>query len=142
MSGGEKVINLNVVESAGNIRPVGSRAGLDPVTSNPLSISEVGTSLTNDQKDIVLRRLHYDGLSSFESLPREVSVIFERIDELSTESAVEILAQAIKDHETDVNLSEQDLEFWKALIANKTSHPYTSSSNDKFSGVNVDEKKS
>ncbi|EER36148.1 hypothetical protein CTRG_00888 [Candida tropicalis MYA-3404] len=141
MSGGEKVINLNVVESAGNIRPVGSRAGLDPVTSNPLSISEVGTSLTNDQKDIVLRRLHYDGLSSFESLPREVSVIFERIDELSTESAVEILAQAIKDHETDVNLSEQDLEFWKALIANKTSHPYTSSSNDKFSGVNVDEKK-
>lgn len=35
MSGGEKVINLNVVESAGNIRPVGSRAGLDPVTSNP-----------------------------------------------------------------------------------------------------------
>lgn len=115
MSGGEKVINLNVVESAGNIRPVGSRAGLDPVTSNPLSISEVGTSLTNDQKDIVLRRLHYDGLSSFESLPREVSVIFERIDELSTESAVEILAQAIKDHETDVNLSEQDLEFWKAF---------------------------
>ncbi|RCK62394.1 Oligopeptide transporter 2 [Candida viswanathii] len=138
---GEKVANVTVVAAEDHISPSVSRAGLNPLTSSPLSIGEVGTSLTEAQKDIVLRRLHFDGLTSFESLPREVSVIFERIDELSTDEAVEILKVAIKDHETDVNVSEQDLDFWKALVANKRSHAYASSSNEKLEGVHVDEKK-
>ncbi|MDN6093706.1 MAG: hypothetical protein L0I49_08590, partial [Lactococcus raffinolactis] len=58
---------------------------LDAVLSNPLSIGEVGTTLTDAQKDYVLKRLHFDALTSFTELPPECTFIFEKIEQMSTQ---------------------------------------------------------
>ncbi|CAD1811156.1 unnamed protein product [Candida parapsilosis] len=89
---------------------------LQALTSHPLSIGEVATTLTNAQKDFVLHRLHFDALESFDELPPQATFIFEKIEEMSTEEAVEILKKAIKEHENDVNILEPDVELWKQLI--------------------------
>ncbi|KAL6454682.1 LOW QUALITY PROTEIN: OPT2 Oligopeptide transporter 2 [Candida maltosa Xu316] len=90
-----------------------STSDLNPVTSGPLSIGEVGTSLSESQKDFVLKRIHFDGLFSFENLPQEVLV---KIEEMDTNEAVEILRKAIEEHENDTNIPEIDLNLWKALV--------------------------
>ena len=89
---------------------------LDAVLSNPLSLGEVGTTLTDAQKIFVMKRLHFDSLTSFDELPPECTFIFEKIEQMSTEEAVEILKQAIKDHKNDVNIKEHDLELWQELV--------------------------
>ncbi|KAI5968950.1 hypothetical protein KGF57_000065 [Candida theae] len=89
---------------------------LQAIASHPLSIGEVGTTLTNAQKDFVLRRLHFDALESFDDLPPQASFIFEKIEQMPIEEAVEILKKAVKEHDDDVNILESDLEFWKQLI--------------------------
>ena len=89
---------------------------LQALTSHPLSIGEVATTLTNAQKDFVLHRLHFDALESFDELPPQATFIFEKIEEMSTEEAVEILKEAVKEHDDDVNILDSDLELWKRLI--------------------------
>lgn len=89
---------------------------LQALASNPLSIGEVGTTLTNAQKDFILHRLHFDALDSFEDLPPQATFVFEKIEQISTEEAVKVLQDAVKEHDDDVNLLGDDLELWKKLI--------------------------
>lgn len=69
---------------------------LQAIISNPLSIGEVATTLTESQKWFVLKRLHFDALVSLEELPPQASFIFEKIEQMTTEEAVEILRKAIE----------------------------------------------
>ncbi|KAI5963416.1 hypothetical protein KGF57_001294, partial [Candida theae] len=89
---------------------------LQAARSNPLSIGEVGTTLTNAQKDFVLARLHFDALDSFEDLPPQATFVFEKIEEMKTEEAIKILQEAVKEHNDDINISDEDLDLWKKLI--------------------------
>ena len=49
-------------------------------------------------------------LVSLEELPPQASFIFEKIEQMTTEEAVEILRKAIEEHATDVNIPEHDLD--------------------------------
>ena len=89
---------------------------LNALDSNPLSIGDVGTSLTDTQKDFVLRRLHFDALVSFEVLPPQATFIFEKIEQMPVDEAVKILRKAVKEHEDDVNIFDQDVELWRRLV--------------------------
>ncbi|KAI5960469.1 hypothetical protein CANMA_004004 [Candida margitis] len=86
---------------------------IQAITSNPLSLGEVGTTLTNAQKDFVLRRLHFDALESFDELPPQATFIFEKIKQMSTEKTVRILKEDVKEHNDDMNILGDDLELWK-----------------------------
>ena len=70
-----------------------------------------------------MKRLHFDALVSLEELPPQASFIFEKIEQMTTEEAVEILRKAIEEHATDVNIPEHDLDLWKELVEN--SHKFT-----------------
>ncbi|EER34193.1 hypothetical protein CTRG_03011 [Candida tropicalis MYA-3404] len=89
---------------------------LDAMTSNPLGLAEVGTSLTESEKWFVLRRLHFDTLMSLDDLPPSATFIFEKIEQMAPEEAVEILKKAIEEHGADVNIPDQDLQLWKELV--------------------------
>lgn len=108
--------NIQVTSVTSHTQLGSHEVNLQAITSNPLSIGEVGSTLTNAQKDFVLRRLHFDSLESFDELPPQASFIFEKIEEISTEEAVNILKDAVKEHENDVNMMEQDVELWKQLV--------------------------
>ncbi|KAI5952758.1 hypothetical protein KGF54_003625 [Candida jiufengensis] len=108
---------INVTSIASHTNIENHEVDLAALNSNPLSIGEVGTTLTNAQKDIVLHRLHFDVLNSFEKLPPQVTFIFEKIEEISIPESIEILKKAIKEHENDVNIIDDDLNLWKALVA-------------------------
>ncbi|KAI3404444.2 OPT2 [Candida oxycetoniae] len=90
---------------------------LDAVFSNSLSIGEVATTLTEAQKSFVLQRLHFDALTSFENLPPECTFIFEKIEQMTTEEAVQILKEAIEEHDSDINIKESTLTLWKNLVS-------------------------
>ncbi|KAI5950838.1 OPT2 [Candida jiufengensis] len=114
-------LELNNVTSVGShLQADDHELNINAVLSNPLSIGEVGTTLTNAQKDFVLKRLHFDALESFDQLPPECTFIFEKIEQMSTEEGLEILKEALKEHEYDVNIPDHDLELWKALIDYKS----------------------
>ncbi|KAI5960218.1 hypothetical protein CANMA_004060, partial [Candida margitis] len=144
----EKIGNP-VVHSTGpmtSLHSVGSHlqtqdheVNLDAVLSNPLSIGEVGTTLTDAQKNYVLRRLHFDALTSFEDLPPECTFIFEKIEQTSTQEAVEILKEAIQEHGHDVNIQEHDLELWKELV-DYNAHGFHHPEDEKGSESSIDEK--
>ncbi|CAK9436502.1 uncharacterized protein LODBEIA_P10600 [Lodderomyces beijingensis] len=123
--------------NVGALRSVGSHlstadheVNLQAVLSNPLSIGEVGTSLTDAQKDFVLKRLHFDALTSYDNLPAECTFVFEKIEQMSTEEAVEILREAIEEHDSDVNVPAEDLDLWRELVDSPPNYDKGSSSKE------------
>ncbi|KAI5963486.1 uncharacterized protein KGF55_002366 [Candida pseudojiufengensis] len=110
-------LDLNHVTSIGShLQTEDHDINLNAVLSNPQSIGEIGTTLTNAQKDYVLKRLHFDALESFQDLPPECTFIFEKIEQMSTEEGLTILKEAYEQHKVDVNVPDHDLELWKDLI--------------------------
>ncbi|CAX39797.1 oligopeptide transporter, putative [Candida dubliniensis CD36] len=89
---------------------------LDIITSQQFSLGDIATSLTNDQKWFVLKRLHFDTLVSFKNLPTSAIFILEKLENLSIEEAIELLKSAILEHNNDVNIPENDLILWRKLI--------------------------
>ena len=69
---------------------------LQEVIDNPLSIGEVATTLTESQKWFVLKRLHFDALVSLEELPPQATFMFEKIEQMTIEEAVEILEKILR----------------------------------------------
>ena len=109
--------HINHISSVGShLELQDHEVNLDAITSNPLGLSEVGTTLTESEKLFVLRRLHFDTLLSLDDLPPSASFIFEKIEQMSTEEAVELLKKGIKEHGSDVNIPEQDLVLWRELV--------------------------
>ncbi|CAI5759167.1 unnamed protein product [Candida verbasci] len=93
---------------------------LQAMYSNPLSIGEVGTTLTDTQKNIILHKLQFDHLTSYEKLPPQAQFIIEKVEQMPSEEAVEILKAAYIKHEHDVNMEGSDLELWKKLLDNSS----------------------
>ncbi|KAI5963485.1 uncharacterized protein KGF55_002365 [Candida pseudojiufengensis] len=114
-------LDLNHVASIGShLQTEDHDINLNTVLSSPQSIGEIGTSLTNVQKDYILKRLHFDALESFQDLPPECTFIFEKIEQMSTEEGIEILKEAYEEHKDDVNVPDHDLKLWKALFDNNS----------------------
>ncbi|EMG46131.1 Oligopeptide transporter, putative [Candida maltosa Xu316] len=120
--GGAPAVAITSVSSRLNIND--HEVDINAVTSNPLSLGEVGASLTETQKNFVLKRLHYDSLVSYDKLPPQASFIFEKIEHISTEEAVEILQKAVEEHKDDVNVLDKDEELWEKLISSPHAKPY------------------
>ncbi|KAG5416887.1 OPT2 [Candida metapsilosis] len=115
LSGG--VDSISPVHSTGShLQAEDHEVNLDAVLSNPLSLSEVGTTLTDAEKRFVMKRLHFDVLENYNDLPPECSFMFEKIEQMSPEEAVEILKEAIIEHQHDVNIQDHDLALWKELV--------------------------
>ena len=89
---------------------------MNVITSQPLSIGEVGTTLTDAQKDFILKRLHFDSLINFDKLPPQATFIFEKIEQITTKDAIQILKIAVEEHKDDVNVLDDDEELWENLI--------------------------
>lgn len=116
MSTEKPIPALPVTSITNHVDVAAHEVNLQAITSNPLSIGEVGTTLTNGQKDFILKRLHYDSLVSFDKLPPQATFIFEKIEHISIEETLAILEKAVVEHENDVNILDNDEELWTKLI--------------------------
>ncbi|CAH2355444.1 oligopeptide transporter 2 [[Candida] railenensis] len=90
---------------------------LAALNSRAISIGDVGTSLTSDQKLFILQRLNYEKLTSLEDLPIGAIFMIEKIENLEITDALEILKEVIVDFDDDFNFPERDLDLIKRLIA-------------------------
>lgn len=105
------------VTSHGNILdPEDHEVDLKAVTSHPVSIGDVGGTLTSDEKYFVLKRLGYNDLTSFDDLPLGASFMLEKIDVLGVEEALEILREYLKEHDGDVNVPLEDYTLVESLV--------------------------
>ena len=91
---------------------------LQAITSQVISIGDVGADFTTDQKFFILKRMNYEGLVSLDNLPVEVLFMIEKIQALPVEEAIVILKEAIEEHKDDVNVSVEDIEFFQNLVDN------------------------
>ncbi|KAK6462456.1 OPT oligopeptide transporter protein-domain-containing protein [Scheffersomyces coipomensis] len=95
---------------------------LHAVASNPISIGDVGTSLTSDQKMFILKRLNFDGLISLEDLPIQATFMFEKIENISIPESLEILQELVVVHKDDINIPTADMDLLHDLINEAGSH--------------------
>lgn len=86
------------------------------ITSQVISIGDVGNSLTGDQKYLILKRLNYEVLVSLEDLPLGATFMIEKTESLQIEESLEILKKNYKEFEDDFNYPEKDLQLLKDLI--------------------------
>lgn len=114
----EKAVDLVAIKSAEE-----RLDGIDihAIVSNQFSINQVGTSLTNDQKLFILKRLNYDSLVTLEDMPPTASYMIEQVEGLHIDEALAIMKQALIDHDADVNIPTADYELWENLVALESS---------------------
>lgn len=105
----EKLDNITSIRSVGSyLQLEDHEIDLKAVTSNPISLGEVGASLTDDQKLLILRRVHLDKLTSFEELPPQAAFYIQKVEHLTTTEALTILNQAVIDLDADANFPTKD----------------------------------
>lgn len=91
---------------------------LRAIASNPVSIGDVGGELSASEKHFILKRLGYDALDSFEDLPIGATFMLEKINDLATNDALDILHEFLRDHDGDVNISLEDYKLAEDLVGN------------------------
>lgn len=89
---------------------------LQAVASSPLSIGDVASQFTSDQRYYVLKALGYDSLESLDELPVAVSYMMRKIQSLSPDEAVKLLQNFMEEHEDDVNIPIPELNYIRNLI--------------------------
>ncbi|PSK37590.1 OPT family small oligopeptide transporter [Candidozyma pseudohaemuli] len=113
----EKVNPITSVTSAGNrLDAADHELDLNAVTSNPLSLGDVAAGLTLDQKFYILRRLEFGHLTTFDDLPPTAAFMIEKIQTLDIAEAEEILKQFLEDHDTDLNIPNEEIDFVELLV--------------------------
>ncbi|PVH13554.1 OPT family small oligopeptide transporter [Candidozyma duobushaemuli] len=113
----EKVNPITSVTSAGNrLDAADHELDLNAITSNPLSLGDVAGGLTSDQKFYILRRLEFGHLTTFDDLPPTAAFMIEKIQTLDIAEAEEILKQFLEDHDTDLNIPNEEIDFVELLV--------------------------
>ena len=112
------VVNpLTSILSTGNRLDVADHEiDLQAVASHAISIGEIGSSLSAAQKYFILKRINLEGLLSLDDLPTVATFMIEKIENLSEAESVEILKEAIVEHDADVNIPSNDYELFQKLV--------------------------
>lgn len=109
------------------ISPLGSgndrqELDLQAVTSNPISLSEVGESFTMEEKYLIMKRLDLDVNEDESDIPLTVTFMIEKILNLNTEEAIKILKETVEVHDDDINFSSELMDdIKKIILASETS---------------------
>jgi OPT family small oligopeptide transporter len=110
----EKQPGIDVITSATD--RLDHDVDLYAITSQQMSINDVGTSLTTDQKFFILKRLNYEGLVSLDDIPETATYMIEKTEGLQIDEAMVILRDALVDHDADVNIPSDDYDLWQNLV--------------------------
>lgn len=116
---------ISVVSNGDYTDPALNHVNLNAVTSQ-ISISAVGGDLSTEQKYIILRRLNYEGLRTLEDLPVGATFMIEKIQNLSVDEAVEILKEALIEHDEDPNFPADVYQLIERLLESGNSSNPTS----------------
>ncbi|CAH6723725.1 oligopeptide transporter 2 [[Candida] jaroonii] len=93
---------------------------LNAVTSNVISIGAVGEALTSSQKFIILRRLNYENLNSFDDLPVGATFMIEKVQTMDEEEAISVLKDALEEFQDDPNFPMETYDLIEKLIAGES----------------------
>ncbi|CUM66566.1 uncharacterized protein PRCAT00004235001 [Priceomyces carsonii] len=86
------------------------------VTSNQFSINEVAESLTAEQKFIILKRMQLDHLVALNDLPVLATFILDKVEKMNDTEALNILKDALIEHDNDANFSSELYDFIQKLV--------------------------
>lgn len=95
---------------------------LQALQSNDIALADVGSTFTEEQKLLILRRLNLDGLLDLDTLPPLATFMIEKMSALTEEEAVEILREYLVDFDGDFNVSTADYNLNERLVAMAPSH--------------------
>lgn len=103
---------------------------LKAILSHQHSINEVGSTLSEDQKLFILKRLGDDGLVSLDDIPPSVKYIIEKVEGITIDESLITLKESLIEHDGDVNISTRDYALWVNLVDAENSHHVPKSSDE------------
>ena len=107
----------SIVSGVSRLAPEDHQVDLAVIGSQPISLGEVGQSLTSAQKFFILKRLNYEGLQSLEDLPVGASFMIEKTEAMTVEESLEILQFSLVEHRDDPNYPAEDWQLLLELLA-------------------------
>ena len=116
MSTEKPIPALPVTSITSHVDVAAHEVNLQAITSNPLSIGEVGTTLTNGQKDFILKDYIMIRWFLLINCHLKQHLYLRKIEHISIEETLAILEKAVVEHENDVNILDNDEELWTKLI--------------------------
>ncbi|CAH6719717.1 oligopeptide transporter 2 [[Candida] jaroonii] len=105
-----------------DVGDIGTGVDLTAITSNPVSINQVGSELNSEQKFYVLKRLGHADLLTLDDLPIGLAFMIQKIQDISHDQAIDILKQALVDHDGDVNFPSDVYDLIERLVAAAPEH--------------------
>ncbi|KAI5957124.1 hypothetical protein KGF54_000052 [Candida jiufengensis] len=90
---------------------------LKAIRSTNISLGDIGSSLTDYQKQFILKRLNFDNIINLSELPPSAIFMIEKISNLTVPESIEIIKEALAEHDDDVNFPTEDYEFMEKLVA-------------------------
>ena len=90
---------------------------LHAIQSQAISVGDVGTSLTEFQKRLILKRMNLHTIVDLGHLSPVAIFMIEKIAGLTVEESIKIVKEAIVDHDEDVNIPTNEYDFWEKLVA-------------------------
>ena len=112
----EKIDAHVSIESIGKSASGNNDVDLNAIQSKQITLGDVAEEFTSDQKYYILQRLNFENLDSFEDLPAAAVYMLQKIAEMSPDESVKVLKQALEEHNGDVNVSNDTLDFFEALL--------------------------
>ncbi|KAI5958447.1 uncharacterized protein KGF55_005790 [Candida pseudojiufengensis] len=149
----EKGLNIKI-EAIKSITSVDHRLAtedheidLKAIASTNISLGDIAESLTDYQKQFILKRLNFDNIINLSELPASAIFMIEKISNLTIPESIDIIKEALIEHEDDVNFPTEDYKFMEKLVAYADEHNISSTSspndskekwNEKVENVNVE----
>ena len=89
---------------------------LQAIQSQAISVGDVGTSFTEFQKRLILKRMNLHTIVDLGHLSPVAVFMIEKIAGMTVEESIEIVKEAIVHHDEDVNIPTADYDFWEELV--------------------------
>ncbi|KAI5967420.1 hypothetical protein CANMA_003063 [Candida margitis] len=88
---------------------------LHAIQSHAISVGDVGTSLTEFQKRLILKRMNLHTIVDLSKLSPVAVFMIEKIAGLTVDESIKIVKEAIIEHDEDVNIPTKEYDFWEVL---------------------------
>lgn len=97
--------------------PLVQDINLEVMRSHAFSIDETGYSLSLAQKQFILKRLNFDGLTDMDSLPISAAFMIEKVELMSALEALQIVEESLVEYADDPNVPTRDFELREQIVA-------------------------
>lgn len=102
--------------------PLNHEVDIAAITSQPVALSDVGNSFTEEQKIVILTRLQLGHLLDSHDLPLTATFMITKCEEITIPESIKVLEDTLADHADDINFPHNAYELIQKLVKMAPQH--------------------